>query len=148
MGKLTTEAKAFIVTALACFESPSDVAESVRYEFGVEVPRNRVQEYDASGHRRDRLAKKWQELFDETRRAFLEEIARIPIANKSVRLQRLERMTARTEKMGNIALAAQLLEQAAKECGGAYTNKREHSGPDGAPMSARLEVEFVEPGPD
>lgn len=42
-------------------------------------------------------------------------------------------MMNNAEKMRNIALATEIIEQAAKECGDAYTNKHkfEHSGPNG-----------------
>ncbi|HDE2557988.1 TPA: DUF2280 domain-containing protein, partial [Klebsiella pneumoniae] len=54
----------------------------------------------------------------------------IPIANKAYRLRALDRMMTKAESMRNMALAASLMEQAAKECGDAYTNKQkvEHSG--------------------
>jgi hypothetical protein len=57
------------------------------------------------------------------------EISDIPIANKAYRLRVLQRM-ATAENMKNMGMTAQLLEQAAKECGDAYTNKHkvEHSG--------------------
>ncbi|MEP8995491.1 DUF2280 domain-containing protein, partial [Enterobacter hormaechei] len=57
----------------------------------------------------------------------------IPIANKAYRLRALDRMMNNAEKMRNIALATEIIEQAAKECGDAYTNKHkfEHSGPNG-----------------
>ena len=43
-------------------------------------------------------------------------------------------MVDKAENMSNLALASQLLEQAAKEVGGHYTNKREFSGPNGGPI--------------
>ena len=48
-------------------------------------------------------------------------------------------MIATAIERGNVPLAAQLLEQAAKESGGAYTNKHqlEHSGKDGKDLPAQ-----------
>jgi hypothetical protein len=43
-------------------------------------------------------------------------------------------MYDRVQGQGNMALAAQLIEQAAKESGGAFTNRREMTGKDGAPL--------------
>ncbi|PVF12383.1 hypothetical protein DBO95_16580, partial [Yersinia pestis] len=76
------------------------------------------------------LAKKWVELFTITRERFQTEIASIPIANKAYRLRALDRMAAATEKQKNFGMTAQLMEQAAKEVGDAYTNRQkvEHSG--------------------
>ncbi len=75
------------------------------------------------------LAKKWVELFTITRERFQTEIASIPIANKAYRLRALDRMAAATENK-NFGMTAQLMEQAAKEVGDAYTNRQkvEHSG--------------------
>lgn len=80
--------------------------------------------------KRQGLAQKWVELFHETRKRFQTELSDIPIANKAYRLRALDRMMTKAESMRNMALAASLMEQAAKECGDAYTNKQkvEHSG--------------------
>ena len=82
------------------------------------------------------LAKKWVDLFHSTRARFQSDISDIPIANKAYRLRVLDRMMGNAEKMRNIALAAEIIEQAAKECGDAYSNKHkfEHSGPNGGAM--------------
>ena len=47
-------------------------------------------------------------------------------------------MAEKAEGMHNLPLAAQLLEQAAKECGDAYSNrhKHEHMGKDGKDLPA------------
>jgi len=46
MATLTDAHKHFIVQALACWDSPTQVAEAVREEFGVDVPRGQVAQYD------------------------------------------------------------------------------------------------------
>lgn len=129
MAVLTAEVKTFIVHALACFDTPSQVAESVKAEFGVEVSRQQVEGYDPNKKAADKLADKWVDLFNETRSKFCNETASIPIANKAYRLRALNRMAIAAEQKKNYPLAAQLMEQAAKESGGAYTNKQsvEHS---------------------
>lgn len=70
------------------------------------------------------LAKKWVDMFNTTRDRFLNEISDIPIANKAYRLRVLQRMSTDAEKMKNMGMTAQLLEQAAKEVGDVYTNKQ------------------------
>ncbi|MGO0083939.1 DUF2280 domain-containing protein, partial [Citrobacter freundii] len=72
-------------------------------------------------------------MFNATRERFQNEISDIPIANKAYRLRVLDRMATRAEGMKNLALTAEIIEQAAKECGDSYTNKHkfEHSGPNG-----------------
>lgn len=133
MATLKGEVKAFIVQSLACFDTPSQVVEAVKKEFGITIPRQQVESHDPTKANGKGLAKKWVDLFNATRDRFLNKISDIPIANKAYRLRVLDRMMNNAEKMRNIALATEIIEQAAKECGDAYTNKHkfEHSGPNG-----------------
>lgn len=133
MAALKPEIKAFIVQSVACFDTPSQVVESVLKEFGVQITRQQVEQNDPTKISGKGLAQKWGDLFNRTRDRFLNEISDIPIANKAYRLRVLDRMATRAEGMKNLALTAEIIEQAAKECGDAYTNKHkfEHSGPNG-----------------
>ena len=130
MAALKPEVRAFIIQELACFDTPSQIVESVQKEFKVQVTRQQVASHDPTKAAGKGLAKKWVDLFNELRDRFLNEISDIPIANKAYRLRALDRMMTKAESMRNMALAAALMEQAAKECGDAYTNKQkvEHSG--------------------
>ncbi|KMI83479.1 DUF2280 domain-containing protein [Klebsiella variicola] len=133
MAALKPEIKAFIVQSVACFDTPSQVVESVLKEFGIQITRQQVEQNDPTKISGKGLAQKWVDLFNRTRDRFLNEISDIPIANKAYRLRVLDRMATRAEGMKNLALTAEIIEQAAKECGDAYTNKHkfEHSGPNG-----------------
>ena len=136
MAKLTEPQKLFIVKALACFDTPTQVAAGVREEFGVEITRFQAAEYDPTTARGSRsMSKKLCTVFEETRKAFQETLGELPIANQAYRLRVLQRMVTRAESQGNMALVAQLLEQAAKEVGGALTNRRELTGKGGAPIA-------------
>lgn len=130
MAALKPEVRAFIVQELACFDTPSQIVDSVQKEFKVQVTRQQVASHDPTKVAGKGLAQKWVDLFNHTRDRFLNEISDIPIANKAYRLRALDRMMTKAESMRNMALAASLMEQAAKECGDAYTNKHkvEHSG--------------------
>ncbi|MCH9269676.1 DUF2280 domain-containing protein [Pantoea ananatis] len=138
MATLKGEVKAFIVQSLACFDTPSMVVESVKKEFGISITRQQVESHDPTKSNGKGLAKKWVDMFNDTRNRFQTEIADIPIANKAYRLRTLDRMATRTETMKNFALTAQLIEQAAKEVGDAYTNRQkiEHTGKDGGPIES------------
>lgn len=133
-GKLSDEAKTFIVQALACFDTPSDVAEAVRAEFGVEIAKQSIEAYDPTKVAGKNIAARWRKIFEATRKAYLENTALIPIANRSVRLRAIQRMAHKAEKQKNFVLAAALYEQAAKEVGDAYTNKRQLTGANGGPI--------------
>ncbi|HIB6180097.1 TPA: DUF2280 domain-containing protein [Klebsiella pneumoniae] len=136
MAALKPEVRAFIVQELACFDTPSQIVESVQKEFKVQVTRQQVASHDPTKAAGKGLAKKWVDLFNELRDRFLNEISDIPIANKAYRLRVLQRMSTTAEGMKNLGMTAQLLEQAAKEVGDAYTNKLkvESTGKDGGPI--------------
>lgn len=133
-GKLSDEAKTYVVQALACFETPSEVAEAVNREFGVEITKQSVEKYDPTKVAGANVAKRWRQLFEATRKAFLEDTATIAISHRAVRLKALQRMAEKAERMKNYPLAAQLYEQAAKEVGDAYTNRRQLTGANGKPL--------------
>lgn len=138
MATLNNEVKAFIVQALACFDTPSQVAAAVREEFGIEVTRQKCEAHDPTKRAGKDLAKRWVVMFEDTRKRFREEVAEIPIANRAYRLRALGRMAEKAENMRNLALTAQLLEQAAKECGDVYVNRqpRTEGGPTDVPPSS------------
>jgi len=134
--KLTVEVQTFIVQQLACFDTPTTVARAVKEEFGVEVTRQLVEGYDPTKYRGERRirGRKWVHLFEETRKAFLKDTSKIGISHRAVRLRSIDRMAARAEGQGNLKLAADLHRQAAEEVGGVYTNRREVTGKEGAPL--------------
>lgn len=142
MAILKPEVKAYIIQSLACFDTPSQVVEDVQKEFGIQITRQQAESHDPTKASGKALAKKWVELFHATRARFRDEVSDIPIANRAYRLRSLQRMAERTESMRNYALTAQLIEQAAKECGDAYSNRQklEHSGPGGGPVQTQATV--------
>lgn len=149
MAALNSEVKTFIVQALACFDTPSQVVESVLKEFNVVVTRQHCESHDPTKAAGKALAEKWVTLFHETRQRFREDTAAIPIANRAFRLRALNRMAEKAESMRNLALAMQLHEQAAKESGDMYTNKHkvEHSGENGSPLFPTT-IQLVAPSND
>jgi hypothetical protein len=134
MAKLTEEQKTFIVQQLACFDSPSQVAAAFFEEFGVKIERMQVAQYNPERAAAKTVHEKWKAIFYATREAFLEASSRVPIAQQSYRLRSLQRLHDLAVERKNAALAAQLLEQAAKEVGGAFTNTRQLQGPGGGPI--------------
>jgi hypothetical protein len=133
-SELSDLVKRFIVTALACWDTPSTVAAAVKADYGIEITRQRVEAYDPTKVAGKALSKEYRALFTEARKLYLADEAGIGIAQKTFRLRMLERMALKAEAVGNSGMAAQLLEQAAREIGGAFTNRRELSGPDGKPI--------------
>ena len=122
MPILTDEIREFIVKGLACYDTPTYVAEAVKAKFGIEVTRQQVHVYDPASSQPP--AQRWCDLHAATRAAFLHDAAAIGVANKTVRLRRLDRLANRCER-NSVALALICLQQAAKECGGLYENRRQ-----------------------
>lgn len=133
-SKLTNEHKAFLVQRLACWDSPKEAAEALKAEHGITITPQGAEAYDPNKRAGRSLAKQWRQLYAETRERFLKNLEDIPEANKPVRIRQLAKMARSAQARGNYPLAANLLEQIAKEVGGSFTNKREVSGPDGKPV--------------
>jgi hypothetical protein len=133
MAKLTERVQVFIVQRLALFDGPSAIVDAVKEEFGLAVSPEQVRHYDPDRPDAE-VAEKWRTLHAEARKAFLEEVNKVPIAHRAVRMRRLQRMADAAEKSRNYVLAQSLLEQAAKEVGDAYTNRRELTGKNGGPI--------------
>lgn len=123
MATLKAECKIFIVQSIACYETPSQVVESVREKFGIEITRQQVESHDPTKVSSKGLAQKWVDIFNATRERFCKETSDIPIANKAYRLRVLDRMAVNAESMKNYGMTADILEQAAKEVGGMYTSR-------------------------
>jgi hypothetical protein len=136
MAVLNKDAKLFIVGQLACFDTLKQVQEAVKERFGLTLSFQQISNYDPSTVNGGRLSPELKEVFAKRRKLFLDDVESIPIANRAVRLRMLNRAAVAAEQANNKVLMANLVEQAAKETGGAYTNrlKHEHTGRDGGPL--------------
>ncbi len=124
MAALRDEVKLFIVNALACYDAPTQVSIAVKEEFGLDVSRQQVSLYDPGTYVGRNLSKKWRDIFTETRAKFRATAEEIPIASKAFRLRGLGRLAQKAESMRNLPLVASLYEQAAKEMGDIFVNRR------------------------
>ncbi|BFM78869.1 DUF2280 domain-containing protein [Acinetobacter baumannii] len=131
MAALKEPVKIFIVQALACRDTPQEVVEQVKQEFGVDISRSQCECYDPTKYSGRNLSKKFVELFESTREKFDKGLIDIPIANKYYRLKQYQRQL---EKTRNVKTALKILEQAAKDIGGQFTNRQEITGKDGGPV--------------
>jgi hypothetical protein len=127
MPKLNDEIKEFIVKRIACYETPSRIAAAVRINFGIDVDRRRIFEYDPAGSRPP--AQRWIHLHAATRARFLRDVAEIGVAQKAIRLRMLDRFAQLAEDDNRHDKAAKFLEQAARECGGFYEKRPRTSVP-------------------
>lgn len=140
MGKISEDVKRFIVQSLACYDTPLQVVEAVKDEFGLQLSRQQCESYDPTKYAGRALSKKWRVVFESTRAKFKEEVSDIPIAQRAYRLRALQRIATKAESMRNMAVAIQVLEQAAKEVGDSYVNRQRTDGREGGDMPQPTKV--------
>jgi hypothetical protein len=131
MAALKEPVKIFIVQALACRDTPQEVADLVKQEFGIEVDRMQCAAYDPTKAAGKNLSAKFKKLFEDTRKKFDKGLVDIPIANKHYRIKQYDKLLQKTK---NTVMALRIMEQAAKDSGGLYTNKTELTGAGGGPI--------------
>ncbi|MCH4243742.1 DUF2280 domain-containing protein [Acinetobacter gerneri] len=90
MAVLREPVKVFIVQSLACFETPQQVAESVKQNFNIEIERQQVAAYDPTKTTGKNLSKKLKDLFYKARAEFNDGFENIPIANKAFHFKELQ----------------------------------------------------------
>lgn len=136
MAALNGAVKVFIVERLACFETPTEVQKAVKQAFNVTVSLPQLAIYNPKSASGARLSQDLKDVFEATRAKFLADTSDIAISHKSYRLRVLDQQLVTAVKNGNTAMVTALLEQAAKEEGGAFTNRQklEHTGKDGGPI--------------
>ena len=120
---LRSEIAEFIITKLAWYSSPAEVQDLVKDQFGVEVTKQQLQHYNPDTFHGKTLQAKYVDLFRARRQSFLNDVSDIPIANVNVRLSRLENTWIQLTAKKNYIAANAVLEQAAKEASGFYTNR-------------------------
>ena len=142
MAALKEPVKIFIVQALACFETPQQVADAVMQRYGIEIDRRQCENYDPTKFAGRNLSKKLKELFERTRKDFRKNIEDIAIANKAFRLNELQKMY---DDSGRNKRAKQnLLKQAFQETDGRVT-KQEITGANGGAIKTENEQKQSQP---
>lgn len=123
MAALTNIQKVALVEALAGFMRPADVTVYMREEHEVELTIAQVVKYDPSKPSYT-AGDDLRAIFEAARKNCIENIQATPIANQGYRLTMLQSLLDKAVKDNKPSLAAELLEQAAKEVGGILTNER------------------------
>jgi hypothetical protein len=83
--KLTREQKIYVVRRLAAYDGPAEIARDLRREFGVEISRQAIGQYDPS--KGAEIAEEWGDLFRNARREYMGDKA--DLAGKSRRVERI-----------------------------------------------------------
>lgn len=134
MASLNKKQKYFIVRSLAVFNTPQETVTLVKEEFNIDVSRQQVESYDPTKRAGKDLSIELKGEFELARKEFLDTPQNIPIANLSVRLQRLENQYQKHGK--NRVAALSILKQAAQDLGGQFTNRQEITGKGGGPIES------------
>ncbi len=145
--RFTSEHQRFVVQGLACFLAPSEIRDGLKERWGIEASLSRIVYYDptAAG---TRLSQALRDLYDETRKRFIEETTDLAISHRTFRLRQLQSMATKLEAKASetknpqlakdlMKTAAEMYEQAAKEMGNLYSNRRELTGRDGGPIETK-----------
>ncbi|MCU4423216.1 DUF2280 domain-containing protein [Acinetobacter sp. WU_MDCI_Abxb74] len=141
MAALRKEVKLYIVRSLAVFNTPQETVELVNEEFKIKISRQQCERYDPTKRAGKDLSQELKQEFEHTRNEFLAKPLNIPIANLAVRLQRLEKQYSVHAK--NPLFSLKILEQAAKDMGGQFTNKTEVTGAGGGPLQSEHVTQIV-----
>jgi hypothetical protein len=132
--RLKHEHKIFLARAAARYMTPTDAAAAFRDEFGSEISKQLAEVYNPERAAGGKLADDLRKVFEEERRRYVEEVEAIPLASQAFRLNELTALYFKAKASKNYGLARDLMEQAAKERGGMFTNRREITGRGGGPI--------------
>lgn len=132
MAALKEPVKIFIVQALACRDTPQEVADLVKQEYGLKIERSQIALYDPTKIAGKNLSKKFVDLFHETRAEFDKGLIDIPIAQKYYRMRQYQKHLEKNAK--NTFMVLNIMKQAAQDLGGQFTNRQEITGKDGKPI--------------
>ena len=105
--------------------TPSEVADACNLNFGLEIARQSIEFYDPEKAAGGKLDEELKQVFYRTRKQFISDMLSVDIAHRVFRLRELSKLYHRAVAEGKDVLAAQFLEQAAKEVGGFYVNRFE-----------------------
>lgn len=144
MSKLDRSAQLFVVQLLGQYSTPSRVAKAVKEIYDIEITRQSVEWYDPT--KNPNLDEELVEAFNKSRAEVKSGKLDLGILHANYRLAVLQKLVDGALDKGQGVLAAKYLEQAAREVGGAFTNKRELTGSDGGELV--IKVEYVNPTND
>jgi hypothetical protein len=124
--KLTNAQRTYVVRRLAAYDKPAAIAHSLKEVFGVTISTQAIEHYDPERPAGQDLAPQWHEVFRAARKAYIAETADISHMDKLARLRLRERMAIAAWEEGNYKLANEILNDIAKEAGGAFDGRNRH----------------------
>ena len=132
MAVLTNDQKKFIMVRQAMYDRNGEIIKAFEVEFDIKLDKTQINSYmmtdDGKPRHGRNIAKELVKLHNETRKAYLEEMNAIPIANRSHRLKELNELYYAAKDSDDLEQATKILETAAKEVGDAFTNRQKFEG--------------------
>lgn len=124
MAILTEEQKREIVLSLAGFMSPAAIRVKMKEDHGLDLEYRQITVYDPTRTHFEG-SQRWRDIFEAARKNYVEDTLTVPVANQGYRLRTIQGLLDKALEQGNMVMAMQLMEQAAKEVGGLLTNARQ-----------------------
>ena len=124
MAELTDDQKLEMVEMLACFRDVTTIINHFGETYGLVINHRQVGGYDPMRPYYE-AGDKWRAIFEARRKAYLEAVSAVPIANQGYRINILQEQLNAALKANKTPEVLSILEQAAKEVGGILTNQRE-----------------------
>jgi hypothetical protein len=121
MAALTPEQQTFIMAEFARSKKVPQIIKSVKTEFKLDLDRQQIWHYHPEN---PKLAKQWRDLYEEFRKALMNDAMGDVAAHKGFRVGELRELYYAAKEQGNTVLCADLLKQIAQEVGEVFTNKR------------------------
>lgn len=122
---MTEDKQFFILKRLAELDPMPSIIRAFKEEYGEDITIQTVRSYDPRDWHANKYAKENEELFFRIRQNLIDQVERIPIANRVYRVQELQRLYQESSADGDRQNAMRALEMSAKEVGGIYTNTRQ-----------------------
>ena len=114
----------YVILALACFQSYARITEGVRFHFGQHITRHDIERMDPTAIAGNaRLSDEMKELYADARANFIAAASEAAITDPMYRVFQLQELYDAARGTQDIELARKILESAAKETGGVFTNK-------------------------
>lgn len=119
MKRLSDAVKRRIVEHLACYSTNAEIADLISNEFAVTVTPRHVRAYDPTSPQ-FAGSQRWLDYHQTVRERCAQAVGDVAIANRTYRMQQLQKILERALNRGDYRQALKTLEQAAKEMGNGY----------------------------
>ncbi len=123
-SRLPHEVKRFIVEALACYHSPSQVVEEVGERFGMVISRQKAECYNPTRRAGKQLSAALRTLFEETRAKYLAQVESTVLAQECERMQAYDRLFRAAEARGDFDASVKILIQSGRDASNRENHQR------------------------